>query len=99
MLAEQLGRLCGEIAALRCERQGFRKDLKQETRERATAVGIMRASLFRARAEMARKMKADLTAFTTRLRKEAGERGRGVRTDIAGARHAWCGRRAFRAAG
>ena len=99
MLAEELGRLCGEIGALRRERQGFRKDLKQEARERAMAVVLMRASLFRARKEMARKMKADLTAFTTRLRKEAGERGRAVRTEMAGARHAWRGTRAFRAAG
>ena len=99
MLAEELGRLRGEIGALRRERRAFRKDLKQETRERATAVGLMRASLFRARTEMAPKMKADLMAFTTRLRKETGEQVRAVRTDMAGARHAWRGTRAFRAAG
>lgn len=96
MLTDEVTRLCAEIGDLRRQRRALRTDLAQATQDRAATVSEMQAGLLRARAEMARKMRTGLVAFTSRLRKEVGDQGRGIRADIAGARRAWCGRKAFR---
>jgi len=83
-MTDDMSRLRGEISSLRRARETFLKDLEKDAAE-------MQANFAFSRTARARRMKADLMAFTTRLRKETGEQGRAVRTDMAGARHAWCG--------
>jgi predicted fused transcriptional regulator/phosphomethylpyrimidine kinase len=91
-MTNDMCRLRGEIGSLHQARETFLKDLEK-------AVSEMQANFAFSRTARARRMKADLMAFTTRLRKETGEQVRAVRTELAAARHAWRGTRAFRAAG
>ena len=96
-LADEATRLCGEIGGLRREREAILKDLAQGTRDRSTAVSEMRTGFFHAHSVMARKMKADLRAFITNLKREVGGQRQEFRADLAGARRVWNGKRAFRA--
>ena len=91
-MTNDMCRLRGEIGSSHRARETFVKDLEKDVSE-------MQANFAFTRTARARRMKADLMAFTTRLRKETGEQVRAVRTEMAGARHAWRGTRAFRAAG
>lgn len=97
MLTDDMTRLGGEIGVLRRERETLRKDLAQGSRGRARAVSEMRTGFFHAHSEMARKMKAELRAFTTNLRREVGGQRQEFRADLAGAQRAWNGKKAFRA--
>ena len=83
-MTNDMCRLRGEIGSLHQARETFLKDLEKGAAE-------MQANFAFTRTARARRMKADLMAFTTRLRKETGEQRRAVRTELAGARHAWCG--------
>lgn len=96
---DEVARLCGEIRALHRERESFLKDLAHETKDRAGAVSEMRAGFSQARTEMAHKLRGDLLAFTTKLKREVGGQGRQFRADMTGARRAWCGKKTFWAAG
>ena len=91
-MTNDMCRLRGEIGSSHRARETFVKDLEKEVSE-------MQANFAFSRTARARRTKADLMAFTTRLRKETGEQVRAVRTELAGARHAWRGTRAIRAAG
>ena len=71
-MTNDMSRLRGEISSLRRARETFLKDLEKDAAE-------MQANFAFSRTARARRMKADLMAFTTRLRKEVGEQGRAVR--------------------
>ena len=88
-LSEGTTRLCHEINALRRGRETFMKDLARETRNRRVAVSEMRANFAFVRAAMARKAKAELSTFVSRLKCGAGERRQEMKADLAGARRAW----------
>lgn len=83
-MTNDMCRLRGEIGSSHRARETFVKDLEKDAAERLANFAFSRTA-------RARRMKADLMAFTTRLRKETGEQVRAVRTELAGARHAWCG--------
>ena len=96
-LTADVTRLCGEIGALRKQRETLMKELADGTRGRGSAVSQMRTGFFQAHSEMARKMKADLRAFATKLRRGVGGQRQEFQADLAGARRVWNGKRAFRA--
>lgn len=95
VLTEATTRLCGEIGALRSERECLLKNLAREARDRATAVARTRAVFLRARSEMARRMKTDLATFTANLKRKVAGQERELRADLVGARRAWSIKRAF----
>ncbi len=86
---DDVSRLCGEIRTLRGERQRFLKELAHQAKERAEGVLQMRSGFIEARAEMARKLKAQLLGFTTKLRREVGSQARQFQADLTGARRSW----------
>jgi Tfp pilus assembly protein PilF len=65
-MTNDMCRLRGEIGSSHRARETFVKDLEKDVSE-------MQANFAFTRTARARRMKADLMAFTTRLRKEAGE--------------------------
>ena len=65
-MTNDMCRLRGEIGSSRRARETFVKDLEKDAAE-------MLANFAFSRTARARRMKADLMAFTTGLRKEAGE--------------------------
>lgn len=90
-LAADVTRLCTEIVALRKDRGTFMKELAWEAKDRRNAVSEMRASISRARMEVARKTEANLQGFVSDLKRDVGGRRNEQRSDLAGAHQAWFG--------
>jgi hypothetical protein len=85
VLTNDMNRLRGEIRGLRAARKALTKD-------RRGVVVAMQAGFRNAHAEMARRTKADLSAFVSGLRRTVSALRREVADDILGARRAWFGK-------
>lgn len=97
-LTDQMTRLHGEVVASRHERETLMRDLAWGRKDRRTTVSEMQSDFSAARAEMARKMKKNLRAFITNLKRAVGGQRQEFRADLASARRAWLGMRTSRAA-
>ncbi len=91
--SEEVAQLCGEIRALRSERQAMKRDLEVETSERRRTVAGMRSGFSGAHREMAREARAHRRAFLSNLRGSVARRRHEFRADLAGARRAWLGKK------
>lgn len=90
-MTEDITRLCGEIGSWRKGRETLLTSLAREKQDRHASVSAMRAGFSQAQSTMARKIRADLSAFLTGLRREVGGQRRAVRDDLGGASRAWNG--------
>lgn len=86
MLTDDMTRLCGEISALRGAREELMMDLAHGAKDLKDAVSGMQAGFRNARAQMARKTKAERVAFVSSLKKTVSGMRKGSTADIAGAR-------------
>ena len=92
MLTEDITRLCGEILAMRTQRDGLMKDLRHEAKGRTQTVTELCAHFSSVRAASAKRTKAERTTFLNNLKRSVGAQRRGLRNDLAGARNAWAGK-------
>lgn len=93
VFTEDIQRLCGNIVALRKGRQTLRAALATENRDRRSEIAEMRATAGRLQTEMAHQSSAARNSFLRELKREVHGECRAVREDLAGARHAWLGKR------
>jgi len=84
-LTAAMTNLSGEMGALRQARETFLENLRQETRDRRTAVAEMRANLAFLRSRRTSRTKSDLSSFVSNLQHRVGRFREEVRTDLAGA--------------
>lgn len=91
-LSDDTRRLCHQIRVMRKIRGAFMKDLKCEATDRRIAVSDMQENFSIARADMARKTKADHLVFISNLKRTVGGKLREFKADLAGARRAWFGK-------
>ncbi len=97
-LANDMMRLCGEIATLQDSRAVLRSNLAQDRNDRKDTVSQMQADFRHAQAEMAAKTKSELNDFVANVKDAVAGLKERVATlreefmeDIAGARRAWHG--------
>jgi|GEM_PF-2526976 hypothetical protein len=97
-LANDMTRLCGEIAALRDSRANLMGSLAQTRAEMQAAVSQMVGSFGAARSEMTKETKAELGEFVARVKETVTELRQTVarlqgefRDDLASAHRAWHG--------
>ncbi len=86
-LTTDMTHLCGEINVLRGARETFLKNLRY-------VVNGMQTGFRLAHADMARKTKAERSAFASRLKKKVSGMRKEFTSDIAGAHRAWFGKEA-----
>ncbi len=91
-LTDDMTRLVGEINIMRNARETLMNDLARGTKEMKTFVATMLGNFSKAHREMARKAKADRTAFVSGLEKRVLKLRKEMATDLAGARRAWYGK-------
>lgn len=94
MLTDDMTRLCGEIVALRNNRDDLMNHLAHESRDRGKAVAGLCAQFASTRAAMARRTKNERNSFLHNLKRVVAAERRAVQSDLTGVRRAWAGRAA-----
>jgi len=89
VLTDDLSRLHNEILRLRKGRRHLLTEIGCQTRDRKSAMSTLCARLTRDRREMARRSRAERSAFLSSLRTTIAARQRELRVDRAAARGAW----------
>lgn len=89
VLTDDLSRLHNEILMLRKGRRHRLTEIGCQTRDRKSAMSTLCARLTRDRREMARRSRAERSAFLSSLRRTIAARQRELRIDLAAARGAW----------
>ena len=97
-LTNDMGRLCGEIAALRESRANLMSRLAETRAETQAAVSQMLEGFGEARSEMAKQIKTELGGFVGRVKEAVTDLRHNVarmqvefRDDLGGAHRAWHG--------
>jgi hypothetical protein len=94
MLTDDMTHLCGEILALRNDRDDFMNHLALESRDRSQSVARLCGQFASIRAAMARRTKSERIAFLHNLKRTVAAGRRAVQSDLAGVRKVWAGRAA-----
>jgi hypothetical protein len=94
MLTDDMKNLCGEILALRNERDDLMNHLARESRDRSQAVAGLCTQFANMRAAMGRRTKNERVSFLHNLKRTVSAERRAVQSDLAGVRKAWAGRAA-----
>ena len=94
MLTDDMTHLCGEILALRNERDDLMNHLARESRDRSQAVAGLCGQFASMRAAMGRRTKHERMSFLHNLKRTVAAERRAVQSDLAGVRRVWAGRAA-----
>lgn len=94
MLTDDMTRLRREIFSMRRRRADLMNDLQSGATERKEAVTEVCSRMSNARAAMAVQTRKDRMAFLKGLQRSVATERRAMRTDLAGARRVWAGKRA-----
>jgi len=94
MLTDDMTRLCGEILALRHNRDDLMNHLARESRDRSQSVAGLCGQFASMRAAMAQRTKSERLLFLQNLKTTVAAGQRAVQSDLAGVRRAWAGRAA-----
>jgi hypothetical protein len=94
MLTDDMTRLCGEILALRNNRDDLMNHLARESRDRSQSVAELCGQLASMRAAMARRTKGERISFLHNLNRTVASARSAVQSDLAGVRRVWAGRAA-----
>ena len=91
-LAEDVTRLCGEMRALRENRQTLRKELEDGAKDRQRDIFELCADFAETRARMAKRTLENRLGFLNSLKRNVDDQKREMRADLAVSRCAWAGR-------
>ena len=94
MLTDDMTKLCGEILALRHNRDDLMNHLARESRDRSKSVAGLCGQFASTRAAMARRTKSERLSFLHNLKRTIAAERRAVQSDLAGVRRVWAGRTA-----
>jgi hypothetical protein len=94
MLTDDMKHLCGEILALRNNRDDLMNHLARESRDRSKAVAGLCGQFASMRAAMGRRTKSERMSFLNNLKRTVAAQQRAVQSDLAGVRRIWAGRAA-----
>ncbi len=94
MLTDDMTRLCGEILAVRDNRDDLMNHLAHESRDRRQSVAGLCAQFASMRAAMARRTKSERISFLNNLKRMVAAQRRAMQSDLTGVRRVWAGRAA-----
>jgi hypothetical protein len=92
MLTDDMGRLRGEVIAMRKVRGILLSDLQKVTKSRKKVVAQMCSHFGHIRSRMAKQTKHERLAFLDRLKNTVVLLRKETADDLAGARNAWAGK-------